>query len=248
MTVAADGAQRSAAEDDRAGQSACVVWRPDRDLHRGEVVRVDGARHGEGSAAAIWDEERTSRRHLPMARGADVPALVPLRIPEVLEVMHGQGDIPAAGGILAGRCLSGGGADAASPWPPRWQQAGWRPWRPRCREAERDDDGGSDDGSCGGNNSGAAASVASPRRQASDGRPGLVLGRRQELGNRLDLGLGFSRRLALGNRVEPGGGLILGVGWASRPRRPLLGHRGGHRGDRPVFEVSGGLDVRAAGA
>ena len=77
------------------GQSTGLTWRPERDLHRGEVVRVDGARHGKGPATATGYLERASRRHL-LAVSAYVPALIPLAVSEALEVSHAQGDVPAA--------------------------------------------------------------------------------------------------------------------------------------------------------
>jgi len=109
-----------------------------------------------------------------------------------------------------------------------------------------------DDAQFGGNDDGGgdrkprrqAARVASPRRQASDKRPGFRL----------------SRRLGLGDRVDPGDGVVLVTGAAIGPGQggkdpgvvmgaaiglgPPVGLGGGHRGDCPVFEVGGRLDVR----
>src|SRR5690349_18777508 len=104
--------ERLAAKNNCAGSGSGTAWRLDRDLHGGEVIRVGGAGHGEGPAAAIWDEKRTSRSHLATP-SADVPAFIPLRILEVPQVMHGQGNIPAAGGILTSHRSPRGCCEAA---------------------------------------------------------------------------------------------------------------------------------------
>jgi hypothetical protein len=157
--------------------------------------------------------------------------------------MHGQGDIPAAGGILAGRRLPGGCSQAVH----LGRRGGGKRDDDRggsaAKKAEGDGDGASDGGSCGGNDSGEAASVTSPRRQASDHLPGLWPGRRLELRPGLDSGLRLNWGLALGNRVEPGDGLIFGVRSPIGPGS-LLGHGNGHCGDGSFFEVGAGLDVR----
>jgi hypothetical protein len=95
-----------------------------------------------------------------------------------------------------------------------------------------DNDGGNDDGSGGGNDSSEAASIASPHRQLSDHRPGLRL----ELRSRLGPGLVSGRRPELGNRVERGGSLIFGVRTAIG-LGPLGGERCDHGGDGPVFKI-----------
>jgi len=213
-----------AAENDRARPSAILAWRLDRDLHCGEVVRVDSARHGEGPAPAIWNEECASGRHLA-AVSVHVPAPVPGLGIEVFEAVHGQGDIPAAGGILTGRGLPGGCSVAdylgRSGGMERDHDCGLGGGDPASAKAERQDDGGGDDrcGHCDG--SGEAASVPSPHRQASDRGPGLRLGgcrwparrwgelglglgQRPELRDRLDPGLGLGRMAGPGNPVDPG--------------------------------------------
>jgi hypothetical protein len=213
------GRRPNSSRNDRARHSAGLVWRPDCDLDRGEVVRVDRTRHGEGSASAIGDEERASRGDLPMLC-AEVPALVPLRISEISEVMHGQGDIPAAGGIQPGRRLPGGRSEAGY----LGRRGGMKGdddqglgWAARsCANTRQDDDGGDDDCGCDGSDTNEPSSVTPPDRRASDHRPGrglgrcrlvdgrwagpdVIPGRRPELENRLDLGLGLRRKLAPGN-------------------------------------------------
>ena len=70
-----------------------------------------------------------------------------------------------------------------------------------------------------------------------------MLGRRAELGNRLDPGLGLSQRLALGPGVDAGGGLVFGIQTAIS-LGPLLGQGSDHSRDGPVFKVGWRVDAR----
>jgi len=155
--VVIGGLQRLAAENDRACQSAVLARRPERDLHRGEVVRIDSARHRKRPAPVIGNQECASGRHLP-AIPAHVPASVPRLRVKVSEVRHGQGDLPAPGGALAGRRLPGGcsvatrlarGGDMQLD-----HNRGLRRGGPTPAKAERNHDGRSDDDGCGGNDRG----------------------------------------------------------------------------------------------
>lgn len=161
------------AENDRALDSIVFAWQLEPDLHRREDVGVSSARHGEGSTPAIWDEERASGRHLPTV-SAYVPALVPLPVVKVLEVVHGQGDIPASRSIRSGHRRARSRLSRSLGWNelegdgPGWETAA---------KAEWDDNGGSDDGSSDSSDSSEAASITSPHRQPSDHCSGLRLGR-----------------------------------------------------------------------
>src|SRR6185437_13642347 len=141
-----------AAENDVAlSESTVLVWRLERDHHRLELLGVNGARHGEGPAPAVTHLERASGRHLTVL--TYVPALVPLRIPEALEVSHGQGDLPAAGGILTGRRSPGRSSEAAHLGRRGGMKRDDGRGGPVSQKAERDGDGAGDGGSCGGNSS-----------------------------------------------------------------------------------------------
>jgi hypothetical protein len=69
-------------------------------------------------------------------------------------VMHGQGDIPAAGGILAGRRLPGGGPETAHLSRRGDSKGDGDRGGSAAEKAERDGDGASDGVSCGDGNSG----------------------------------------------------------------------------------------------
>src|SRR6476661_1249448 len=87
-------------------KGAVLARRLDGDLHGLEVPGIGRAGHGEGPVPAGLDDERAGRYRLA-AVAADVPAFVPPLRADVLEVTDGQGDVPAAGGILAGRRRTG---------------------------------------------------------------------------------------------------------------------------------------------
>src|SRR6185312_14545306 len=114
------------------------------------------------------------------AISAHVPASVPRLRVRVLEVAHRQGDIPAAGGVLAGSRLPGGCSIpdrlAGGGGVKRDHEDGLSRGGPAPAKAERDDDGGCDDGS-GGGGRGEAALMTSPHGKASDHRPAFRFGR-----------------------------------------------------------------------
>ena len=194
------------------------------------------------------------------AAGSGPPAHVNVVAGEWLEAVHGQLEGPALAG-LAGRCLPGGVADAEDLGRSGGMKRDYHGYHGRSpAQAERNDDSGGDDGSGDGSYGRQAARVTPPHRQGSDcprglrlgrcgpaggrlAQPGLVPGRSPKRGNRLDLGLGLSRRLEPGYRVGPGGGLVLGVSPAIS-LGALVGQGGDHCGDRPVFEAAWRLDMR----